>query len=57
MKTVLLLSVFALFPGGERERGLLLYREGKFAAAKVALSRIADTMLTQNRIWEGSFSK
>lgn len=36
MKTVLLLSVFALFPGGERERGLQLYREGKFAEAVAA---------------------
>jgi tetratricopeptide (TPR) repeat protein len=36
MKTALLLSVFALFPGGERERGLLLYRDGKFAEAAAA---------------------
>ena len=36
MKTLCLLALWALLPGGERERGLQLYREGKYAEAAAA---------------------
>ncbi len=36
MKTLCLLALWALMPGGERERGLQLYRDGRFAEAAAA---------------------
>ncbi|MGB3965750.1 MAG: tetratricopeptide repeat protein, partial [Planctomycetota bacterium] len=42
MKTLLLLSLLALGPGGERERGLQLYREGRFAEAAAAFQKALD---------------
>ncbi len=36
MKTAWLLTLLLTSPGGERERGLLLYRDGKYAEAAVA---------------------
>jgi hypothetical protein len=36
MKSILLATLLALLPGGERERGLQLYREGRFAEAAAA---------------------
>lgn len=47
MKTVLMWSLLALLPQGERERGLQLYREGKFdqaaAAFRAAIAQEGDS--------------
>ncbi|MFN7671202.1 MAG: hypothetical protein ACK5S5_12205 [Planctomycetota bacterium] len=36
MKSIVLATLLALLPGGERERGLQLYRDGRFAEAAAA---------------------
>ena len=53
MKTLLLCTLLLVSPGGDREKGLQLYREGRFAEAaaafRAAIAHDGDSHLIRGR--------